>query len=90
MNENLETVETRKNWSIIPEFPKYQASNLGRIRNANTLQVKKASLTNRGYHTVGFWVDGKRKRLLVHRLVAMAFLPNPGRLPEVNHINGIR
>lgn len=87
MNENLESQE---NWSIIPEYSKYQASNLGRIRNVKTLQVLKPYLTNRGYHTVGFSVNGKKKRLSVHRLVAMAFLPNAGGLPEVNHINGIK
>ncbi|MEM7758018.1 MAG: NUMOD4 domain-containing protein [Cyanobacteria bacterium P01_A01_bin.40] len=88
MNETLETA--KEDWSIIPEYSKYQASNLGRIRNAKTLKVLKPYLTNRGYHTVGFWVNNKKKRLLVHRLVAMTFIPNPEELPEVNHLNGCK
>ena len=80
----------KEDWSIIPDYLKYEASNLGRIRNAKTLKVLKPYLTNRGYHTVGFWVDGKKKRLSVHRLVAMTFLSNPDELPEVNHINGVK
>ena len=40
--------------------------------------------------TVGFWLNGKKKRLYVHRLVAQAFLLNPQNFPEVNHINGCK
>ncbi|OZI74551.1 HNH endonuclease [Bordetella genomosp. 12] len=31
---------------------------------------------------------GKQRTMLVHRLVALSWLPNPHGLPEVNHING--
>lgn len=38
-----------------------------------------------GYPRVGLWKDGKVKREFVHRLVAMAYIPNPENLPQVNH-----
>jgi hypothetical protein len=38
-----------------------------------------------GYERVGLYKNGQRKMFLVHRLVANAFLSNPGKLPQVNH-----
>ena len=41
-----------------------------------------------GYEIVTIYLDGKRYDLKVHRLVAIAFIPNPKNKPEVNHKNG--
>ena len=42
---------------------------------------------NKQYFTVRLSKDGVDKQYSVHRLVAMAFIPNPDNLPQVNHIN---
>lgn len=38
-----------------------------------------------GYKGVSLYKEGRGKHFLVHRLVAMAFIPNENCLPEVNH-----
>ena len=40
-----------------------------------------------GYVRVTLCKKGKHKRYGVHRLVALAFLPNPLNLPQINHID---
>lgn len=46
------------------------------------------SLSTKGYYHVGICGKGKVKTYRVHRLVALAFIPNPNNLPYVNHIDG--
>jgi hypothetical protein len=41
-----------------------------------------------GYKTVQFKRNGKRKLYLVHRLLALCFIPNPHGKPQINHIDG--
>ncbi|MEM7557020.1 MAG: NUMOD4 domain-containing protein [Cyanobacteria bacterium P01_A01_bin.84] len=74
----------------IPNYSKYLVSNYGNVMSKKTKKILKPYLTNRGYLTVGFWVDKKKRRLSIHRLVASAFLENLKNLPEVNHLNGTK
>ena len=41
-----------------------------------------------GYESVVLYRNKKCKAFKVHRLVAMAFIPNPNNLSQVNHIDG--
>ena len=41
-----------------------------------------------GYERVVLTKEGIRKTYLVHRLVALAFLPNPNKKETVNHVDG--
>ncbi|UXO94089.1 HNH endonuclease [Pseudanabaena phage Pan5] len=74
----------------------YRVSNLGRVkslsRNGCGLKDKLVAihLNNCGYLTVLLSNNGERKRHLVHRLVASAFILNPDNLEQVNHINGCK
>jgi len=43
---------------------------------------------NKKYLAVGLYVDGKRKNILYHRLLAEIYIPNPFNLPQINHIDG--
>lgn len=49
------------------------------------LQVTKAG--SRGYAMVSVCKQGVSRQMLVHRLVAAAFIPNPENKPEIDHID---
>ena len=44
----------------------------------------------RGYNVVSLSKLGKVKKVTLHRLIAITFIPNSENKPQVNHINGIR
>lgn len=41
-----------------------------------------------GYRRILLYVNGKRKKYFVHRLVAEKYIDNPNNLPQVNHKDG--
>ena len=69
----------------------YQVSNMGRVARVKTragkpcFKIVKPVYGSIVYPTVHLSIGGKRKRATIHRLVAMAFIPNPDNLPQVNH-----
>jgi len=74
-------------WKPVEGFEKtYEISNLGRVRNSRN-KILKTYKINSGYEALKFAVSGVRTSHLIHRLVAKAFVENPKRLREVNHID---
>lgn len=65
----------------------YDISTLGRIRNNKTGHIIKPDKEEKGYCRLTIKVNGKKKHYAVHRLVAIAFIPNPNNLPQVDHID---
>lgn len=68
----------------------YQVSNLGRIKNKKTRNIRKVFVSNSGYCFCAAHEDGKLKNIRVANEVAQAFIPNPENKPQVNHKNGIK
>ena len=75
----------------------YEVSDLGRVRSwYRTLRNRVLTKREEPYYprlhschsrhlAVWLYKNGTSRRWLVHRLVAMAFLPNPDNLPFINH-----
>ena len=82
----------------------YQVSNYGRVRRVKSLfqfirngvkgtQVRKGGVLKphedrKGYFRVSLTKKQDRKTFAVHRLVVIAFVPNPFKKPTVNHKDG--
>lgn len=75
----------------IKEYPLYSVSTEGRVMKNATKKILTPSKKPNGYMSINlFTSDGRRKKELVHRLVAITFIVNDMKLPEVNHIDGVR
>lgn len=75
-------------WRVI--FVDYLVSNFGNVDSWKGCKRHrlKPKISSKGYLYVTLMVDGKPKNFFVHRLVAIAFLPNLNNLPQVNHKDG--
>lgn len=90
--------EEKELWEYIKDYPEYKVSNLGRIKRLAYYKnvcnggkqyceerILKPQKRKFGYLAVMLCKKGIKKSFLIHRLVAMTFIPNPQNLPQVNH-----
>ena len=71
----------------IEGFEKYEVSNLGKVRNIKSGRMLKPHLNHNGYLKHHLYRHDKQKELFLHRILATAFIDNPGKKPQVNHID---
>lgn len=50
--------------------------------------IMKPVINKDGYYQCLLIVNGVRKNIVLHRLVALCFIPNPNNYPIVNHLDG--
>lgn len=81
----------------------YQISNKGRVKSLERTvytplhkekivyeRLMSLKPNKHGYSELRLNKDGNRECFKCHRLVAIAFIPNPENKPQINHINGIK
>ena len=71
-------------------YDNYAITDNGRVWSIKKHQWLKPRDNGFGYMQVALYKDGKMRNFKVHKLVALAFLPNPRNLKELNHINEIK
>lgn len=72
-------------------FTKYLVTSEGQIfsiKKSGTLRKMKPARVGTGYYTVNISINKVNKKYLVHRLVALVFIPNPENKKQVNHKDG--
>ena len=82
--------EVNHTYFSIKDYPNYEISATGQIRNRKTGRLLKQFIkeSKGGSYMSVFLYNGDGRRMrLVHRLVAETFIPNPEQLPQVNHID---
>jgi hypothetical protein len=90
-------------WIEIPDTEgRYSVSNFGSVRSnwsdrpdrnlKHRVRYEKVFVLKPWVHTTGYWRVslGRNNARYVHRLMALAFLPNPDGLTQIDHIDGDR
>ena len=90
----------REIWKPIPGHEGcYEVSNLGRVRSLDRRKINGHRMKGRilatvfmrnGYQIVTLWRSGVQRTWLVHRLVLLAFIGEPGTGVEALHADGDR
>jgi hypothetical protein len=68
-------------------FENYLIYQDGRVYSKKRKKFMKNNPNTYGYLHVSLWKDGKEKNFLVHKLIALHYIPNPHNYPEIDHID---
>ena len=89
MSDTDEHEAIAEEWKPVSDYP-YEVSNTGKVRRAGSAEPLKPRPNNKGYLQVQLYRSGKPKDMFIHRLVALAFIPNPENKPEVDHLDRVK
>ena len=69
----------------IQDYPNYLIYPDGRVQNEKTGRFLKPQIEREGFLRVTLSKKAKIKRFLIHRLIAIHYIPNPNNYPEIDH-----
>ncbi|GIO85081.1 endonuclease [Paenibacillus faecis] len=92
LNQN-EDIQDEEWLPVVSYEGLYEVSNLGRVKRLSSSdtskeKILKPQIQRDGYQRVTLSKKDQKKRMTIHRLVAIAFIPNPENKEQVNHENG--
>ncbi len=62
-------------WKTIKDYPNYEISICGQVRNINTKKVLKQCISGDGYYFVNLCKNGKSISTKIHRIMGRHFIP---------------
>ena len=71
-------------------LPRYWINKEGQITNKETGKTIKWLISRHGYYYCHLWANNRNRYIRMHRLLALAFIPNPNNYPLVRHLNDIK
>ena len=71
-------------------LPRYWINEEGQITNKETGKTIKWLISRHGYYYCHLWTNNGSRYIRMHRLLALAFIPNPNNYPLVRHLNDIK
>lgn len=78
-------------WKDIDRFEGfYKISDLGHVKSVKSGLIRRSFIDKCGYFRIMLCKDGLIKQFSIHRLIAIAFIPNPEHKRCVNHKNGLK
>lgn len=84
----MEVKDLMIGFKYIPQYEGlYSIDRIGNVFSHISGKILKPHSNHRGYLMVDLYKDGKVKKGIIHRLVAITYIQNPNNLPEIDHID---
>ncbi len=74
-------------YKLVEGYDNYIIFTTGKIYSKYTNRFIKQQFNTKKYYIVSLYNNNNKKSFLLHRLLALAFIPNPNNLPSVDHID---
>ncbi|CAL6086352.1 HNH_homing endonuclease [Hexamita inflata] len=89
-SEEISQEELIEEYRDISDYPNYEVSNLGQVRNKTSGRILKPVLRSDGYLQVNLYLNKIMKSYNIHQLVSKTFLENHDNYSEIDHCDGVK